>query len=84
MKKYIKFMAFAMMAVFSFAFVSCDDDEDDGPSTGGNIIGTWKCDLALDFDKEDDLFAVEEYHSYLYSQYKEDGTLINVYVYILF
>lgn len=82
MKKYIKFMAFAMMAVFCLALVSCGDDEDDEPSTGGNIVGTWKCDLAFDFDKEDDLFAVEEYHSYLYSQYKEDGTLINVYVYI--
>lgn len=29
MNKYMKFMAFAMMAVFSLAFVSCRDDDDD-------------------------------------------------------
>ena len=29
MNKYIKFMAFAMMAVFSLAFVSCGDDDED-------------------------------------------------------
>lgn len=32
MSKYIKFMAFAMMAVFSLAFVSCGDDDDDEPT----------------------------------------------------
>lgn len=29
MNKYIKFIAFALMAVFSLAFVSCGDDDDD-------------------------------------------------------
>lgn len=29
MNKYVKFMAFAMMAVFNIAFVSCGDDDDD-------------------------------------------------------
>lgn len=29
MNKYMKFMTFAMMAVFSLAFVSCRDDDDD-------------------------------------------------------
>lgn len=29
MNKYIKFMAFAMMAVFSLAFASCGDDDED-------------------------------------------------------
>lgn len=37
MNKYIKFMAFAMMAVFSLAFVSCEDD-DDAPSMGDGKI----------------------------------------------
>lgn len=68
-----------MMAVFSLAFVSCGDDDDDDVS-GGNIVGTWKCDLPIDIDNDDDFYGIEEYHSYLYSQYKEDGTLINVYV----
>lgn len=33
MNKYIKFMAFAMIAVFSLAFVSCGDDDDDEPTS---------------------------------------------------
>jgi len=32
MNKCIKFLAFAMMAVFSLAFVSCGDDDDDKPA----------------------------------------------------
>lgn len=40
MKKYLSFMAFAMLAVFSLAFVSCGDDEDDDyePSTKGSQL----------------------------------------------
>ncbi|MBO6296196.1 MAG: hypothetical protein J6M54_01590 [Prevotella sp.] len=38
MSKYIKFMAFAMMAVFSLVFVSCSDDDDDEPSASGSQI----------------------------------------------
>ena len=34
MNKYIKYMAFAMMAVFSLAFLSCGDDDDDEPANG--------------------------------------------------
>lgn len=38
MNKYIKFMAFAMMAVFSLAFISCGDDDNDEPSASGSQI----------------------------------------------
>lgn len=40
MKKYLSFMAFALIAVFSLAFVSCgdDDDDEDDPSTSGYKI----------------------------------------------
>ena len=38
MNKYIKFLAFAMMAVFSLAFVSCGDDDEDEPSASGSQI----------------------------------------------
>ena len=30
MKKYLSFMAFAMVAVFSLTFISCGDDDEDG------------------------------------------------------
>lgn len=43
MRKYMSFMAFAMMAVFSLAFVSCgDDDEDDYIEPTATIVGTWE------------------------------------------
>lgn len=38
MSKHIKFMALAMMAVFSLAFVSCSDDDDDEPSATGSQL----------------------------------------------
>lgn len=41
MKKYLSFMTFVMLAVFSFAFVSCggdDDDDDFEPSTKGSQL----------------------------------------------
>lgn len=43
MKKYLSFIAFAMMAVYSFALVSCSDDDDDNSGTTGSseLVGTW-------------------------------------------
>ncbi len=38
MNKYIKFMAFAMMAVFSLAFVSCGDDDDEPSASGSQLV----------------------------------------------
>ena len=39
MKKSFKFMAFAMIAVFSLAFVSCSDDDDDIDKA--QLVGKW-------------------------------------------
>lgn len=43
MKKFLSFMAFAMLAVFSLAFVSCSDDDDENENTGSTseLVGTW-------------------------------------------
>ena len=39
----MSFMAFAMLAVFSLAFVSCgDDDDEDENTTEATIVGTWE------------------------------------------
>lgn len=35
-------MAFAMMAVFSLAFVSCGDDDEDEITPEATIVGTWE------------------------------------------
>lgn len=40
MKKNLRFMVFALMAVFTFTLVSCSSDEDDNSSTNP-LIGTW-------------------------------------------
>ena len=50
MKKYLTFMAFAIMAIFSLSLVSCssDDDDDDDKKSSGSfshaIVGTWNRD----------------------------------------
>ena len=41
MKSYIKFLAFAMVAIVSLSFVSCSDDDADSPYVS-DIVGTWK------------------------------------------
>ena len=65
MKKYLKFMAFAMVAVFSLAFVSCGDDDDESTSGNSVYVGTWSIQ-----DGDDDYFE--------YMQLKADGSYINV------
>ena len=42
MKKYFSFIAFAMMAVFSLAFVSCSDDDDEKTGSSSELVGTWE------------------------------------------
>ena len=67
MKKYLSFIAFAMLAVFSLSFVSCssDDDESEPTENSSDIIGTWYD----DYDNDDD---------FSYIQFKSDGTFIDV------
>ncbi|MDO4950571.1 MAG: hypothetical protein Q4E49_00745 [Bacteroidales bacterium] len=42
MKKYLSLFAFAMMAVFSLAFVSCGDDEEEDGADTSKLVGTWE------------------------------------------
>ena len=77
MKKLLCFVASALLAVFCFAIVSCGDDDDD-VIDGGNrsVLGAWKCDLT---DRARvSAYGVEDYHYYYYSQFKEDGTYVDV------
>ena len=80
MKRVLCFMAFAVLAIFSLAIISCGDDDEDA-NDGGNrsIIGTWKCDLT-EKGKHivDGYYGVEDYHAYYYRQFKEDGTYVDV------
>ena len=40
MKKHLRLMAFAMMAVFSLTFASCSSD-DDNKGSSSELVGTW-------------------------------------------
>ena len=66
MKKYLNFMTFVMMAVFSLTFVSCgDDDEELDPAS--EYVGTWSLS-----DSESAVYGFE------YIQLKSDGSYIDV------
>ena len=75
MKKYLSFMAFAMVAVFSLAFVSCgddDEDEDEPSSSISDFVGTWSVQSVEGWGNDLD----DSYYEYM--QLKADGSYINV------
>ena len=53
MKKFLSFLAFAMMAVFGLSLVSCGDDEEDFDAS---IVGTWQ----VTYVKATSSFGLEE------------------------
>ena len=69
MKKYLYQFMVALMAVASFAFVSCSDEEDETLSS--DIVGTWKWD-SFYTDETDVLFGQQ------YIQFGVDGQWIEV------
>lgn len=73
MKKYLYPFMVALMALSSFALVSCSDDSDDDGTVSASIVGTWKYEF-LDSDELNDYFDEQ------YIQFKVDGTMIEVYI----
>lgn len=69
MKKYLYQFMVALMAVASFAFVSCSDEEDETLSS--DIVGTWKWD-SFNTDETEVLFGQQ------YIQFGVDGQWIEV------
>jgi len=65
------FMMLVMM-IASLTFTACGDD-DNSETSGGNIIGTWVCDVQKEFDME-----IEGISSTHYVQFKSDGSMISV------
>lgn len=70
MKKYLYQFMVALMAVASFTFVSCSDDDEEGISSG-NIVGTWKWD-SFNTDETEAFFGEQ------YIQFGVDGQWIEV------
>ena len=58
MKKIYYLMLAMLMAMTTLGLTACGDDEEDGPNGGGgDIVGTWKCNM-LDYkDEIDKLFT---------------------------
>lgn len=70
MKKYLYQFMVALMAVASFTFVSCSDDDDDG-AMSASIVGTWKWD-SFNTDETEAFFGEQ------YIQFGSDGQYIEV------
>ncbi len=72
MKRRIYLLFVALLAVSSFALVSCSNDDDDD-DVSGSIVGTWKW-VALGGADIDDLVIFGSQ----YVQFQENGTYIEV------
>ena len=63
-----------MMAVMTLGLTACGNDDDDEPD-GGDIVGTWSCDLSREMiDAMDDIYSGGED----LMQFKKDGTYVEV------
>lgn len=76
MKKYLSFIAFAMMAVFSLSFMSCGDDEDDEDVYEASVVGTWevtyvKATSSYDMDDDEGLKVGDRMTFYSDGRYKD-------------
>ena len=72
MKKYFYQFIVALMAISSFALVSCSDDDDEVISS--EIVGTWKWD-SFNTDETETFFGEQ------YIQFGSDGQYIEVDIY---
>ena len=74
MKKYLSFIAFAMMAVFSLSLVSCGDDDDE--EFEASVVGTWevtylKATSSFDMDDDEGLKVGDRMTFYSDGRYKD-------------
>lgn len=73
-------MVAMLMAMTTLSLTACGDDDEDGPSGGGNdIVGTWKANLPLQelydiFEEESEYIDKAE----ALTQFKNNGTYVTV------
>ena len=65
MKKFYYFSLLLGLMLGTLVFTACGSDDDE-PSTGGDIVGTWTASFALD--------EIDEYEHELTYVFKKDGT----------
>lgn len=75
MKKFLTFMAFALMSVCALTLASCSDDDDNDGPTNNAIVGTWEM-----VSRSGTLPPLSEMaEPSKYTQFQKDGKYIEVY-----
>ena len=81
MKKIYYLMLAMLMAMTTLGLTACGDDDEDGPNGGGgDIVGTWKCNM-LDYkDEIEDYDEISEYTKSFdsYFKFEKDGHFTSV------
>ena len=83
-KFFLSMLTLMMVAMFSFTFISCGDDDDDVNVTASELVGTWEGEIYDDGDVEKNVIKLEanytgeskSYHNgYLYQSFTFEWTL---------
>jgi len=74
-KRLLFLPASLLLMLFSLTLSACGDDDgdDDDVTSGGNIVGTWHCDLDLDTSSEYGTWTIDDYYVF-----QSDGSYYNV------
>ena len=79
MKKQLFLLAAMLLAVMSISLTACGDDNDE-PGSGGDIVGTWECDISRTLiDEMSDMYKSGDQ----LIQFRSDGTMVTVNAYVL-
>lgn len=79
MKKQLFLLAAMLLAVMSISLAACGDDNDE-PGSGGDIVGTWECDISRTLiDEMSDMYKSGDQ----LIQFRSDGTMVTVNAYVL-
>lgn len=79
MKKQLFLLAAMLLAVISVSLTACGDDNDE-PGSGGDIVGTWECDISRTLiDEMSDMYKSGDQ----LIQFRSDGTMVTVMAYVL-
>ncbi len=79
MKKQLFLLVAMLLAVMSISLTACGDDNDE-PGSGGDIVGTWECDISRTLiDEMSDMYKSGDQ----LIQFRSDGTMVTVMAYVL-
>ena len=77
--KQLKFLFLLAVALMGISLTACGDDKDE-PGGGGDIVGTWECDISRTLiDEMSDMYKSGDQ----LIQFRSDGTMVTVNAYVL-